>query len=166
MKRTIIVAVATATFIIVAVAAAAAAVVWYDPFKLKNRYTPGLDDMMTMMVQPRHIRLYAAGSNQNWELASSEVRNLRASFSRIEQTMPRYLDNDMHETVNALFEPRMKDVEQAIGAADKEKFLSAYRNLTGACNDCHTYLEHPFLVIKVPESEQGGSVGDQDFRPR
>jgi hypothetical protein len=29
-------------------------------------FKPGLDDLMTMLVQPRHIRLYYAGQAKNW----------------------------------------------------------------------------------------------------
>ena len=31
---------------------------------------PGLDDVVTMMVQPRHLKLHAAAEAKNWELAA------------------------------------------------------------------------------------------------
>ncbi|HWY61519.1 MAG TPA: hypothetical protein VNW15_06435, partial [Rhizomicrobium sp.] len=37
-------------------------------------FTPGFDDMVTMLVQPRHIRLYYAGTAKNWEMAAAENR--------------------------------------------------------------------------------------------
>ena len=53
-------------------------------------FKPGFDDLMTMLVQPRHIKLYAAGKQGNWELAGFQLNELRASFRRIGQTLPTY----------------------------------------------------------------------------
>ena len=32
-------------------------------------FKPAMDDLMTMLVQPRHIKLYYAGQAKNWRLA-------------------------------------------------------------------------------------------------
>ena len=34
-------------------------------------YRPGLGDLMTMTVQPRHIKLLLAGHEQNWPYANT-----------------------------------------------------------------------------------------------
>ena len=34
--------------------------------------------------------------------------------------------------------------------------------MTGACNACHAGMEHPFLKVKVPESN---NYPDQEFQP-
>jgi hypothetical protein len=135
------------------------------PHTAAPAFVPGLDDLMTMLVQPRHIRLYEAGVQRNWELAASEARELRASFRRITQAIPTYLDNDVNDTLTAMIAPKLEAVDTAIAAADEKRFLSAYADLTAACNDCHAYMQHPFLVIKVPSGRRNAAYPDQVFSP-
>ena len=53
-------------------------------------------------------------------------------------------------------------LDKVIKAGDARRFGQVYNDLTNACNACHTYMEHPFLVIKLPQS--GDSLyPDQDF---
>jgi hypothetical protein len=33
-------------------------------------FKPAMDDLMTMLIQPRHIKLYYAGQAKNWTLAA------------------------------------------------------------------------------------------------
>jgi hypothetical protein len=56
----------------------------------------------------------------------------------------------------------LKDVEQAIAAADAAKFKAAYAKLTSTCNACHRSQEHPMVVIQVPGAS---TFPDQDFHP-
>jgi hypothetical protein len=123
----------------------------------------GLDDLMTLLVQPRHIKLYYAGAQKNWELAAAESRALRASFARIQRSIPRYLNNDVEQTVTAIFAPTLQAVDAAIAAADPRRFAMAYQDLTAACNACHVFMEHPFIVIGVPASAAKSSFPDQEF---
>jgi hypothetical protein len=127
-------------------------------------FVPGFDDLMTMLVQPRHIRLYYAGVAGNWELAAAELRDLGSSFDRLAQTIPNYLGNDVNQSVKILIAPQMTTVGNAIAAADPKQFLIAYRELTKACNACHTYMEHPFIVIKNPESPRDLAHPDQQYK--
>ena len=128
-------------------------------------FTPGLDDLMTMLVQPRHIRLYQAGRHANWELAAYELAELHSAFARVTQALPKYQGVDVQEAVTSIMEPKLAAVAKAISTGDSKGFLGAYRNLTTACSACHTYLEHPFLVISVPGSPSTIPYGDQDFAP-
>jgi len=84
---------------------------------------------MTMLVQPRHIRLYYAGTEKNWELAAAEMRDLRSSFDRLAQAIPNYQGNDVNASVRSLIAPQMKVVDGAIVAADPRKFAIAYGHL-------------------------------------
>jgi hypothetical protein len=128
-----------------------------------QEFRPGLDDLMTMLIQPRHTRLYYAGTNKNWELAASEVRDLRAAFSRIAQFIPKYLGVGVDGAVGAIMAPKLQSVDAAISSADSKQFAEAYANLTLACNACHAYMEHPYLVIKIPIAASDSMYGDQDF---
>src|SRR5215470_996857 len=46
-------------------------------------FKPAMDDLMTMLVQPRHIRLYNAGQAKNWQLAAFQINELRGALARI-----------------------------------------------------------------------------------
>lgn len=135
------------------------------PAYTNQGFTPGFDDLMTMLVQPRHIKLYYAGAAKNWELAAAESRDLRASFGRIAQAISKYEGNDVSLAAANFVTPQLDAVDAAIEAADGERFTAAYGNLTKACNECHTYMEHPFLVIKVPDVPSDIAHPDQDYRP-
>jgi hypothetical protein len=126
-------------------------------------FAPGLDDLMTMLVQPRHIKLYYAGTQRNWELAVAELSDLRAAFGRISQAVPKYQDSDVDEAIKAIIVPKMQALDVAIAAADAKRFGVAYGDLTAACNACHVYLEHPFLVIEVPGAKASTGYPDQSF---
>jgi hypothetical protein len=45
---------------------------------------------MTMLVQPRPIKWYAAGQQKDWELAAFELNERRGALRRIAQTSPKY----------------------------------------------------------------------------
>jgi hypothetical protein len=128
-------------------------------------FLPGFDDLMTMLVQPRHTKLYYAGIAKNWELAAAESRDLRSSFDRITQAIPNYEGNDVDKAVVSFIKPKIDAIDVAIAAADSKRFANSYKDLTAGCNACHTYMEHPFLVIKAPNPANGSTYMDQEFKP-
>lgn len=125
-------------------------------------FKPAMDDLMTMLVQPRHIKLYYAGQAKNWTLAAFQLNELRAALARIGRTIPTYRSIGVDTAVSAIFADKIKAVDAAIKAADAAQFTAAYGEMTGACNACHAGMEHPFLVIKVPDAM---NYPDQEFRP-
>jgi hypothetical protein len=126
-------------------------------------FKPGFDDLMTMLVQPRHLKLQYAGTKRNWELAAAESRNLRQAFGRISRTLPDYLGIDVAEAMEAMMTPQLQAVDAAVTAADPAKFASAYDGLTKACNACHVYMERPYIVVKVPDPAAPPVYAGQDF---
>jgi len=130
-------------------------------------FTPGLSDLMTMLVQPRHLKLYYAGTLKNWELAAFELRELRSSFRRIGQAMPQYQGNSVDESVKGIMTPSLDAVGNAIASGDSKQFARAFADLTTSCNSCHGYMEHPFLVMRVPDQGmKNPAYADQDFNAR
>src|SRR5215475_12189063 len=119
-------------------------------------FKPAMDDLMTMLVQPRHIRLYYAGEAKNWRLAGFEVNELRGALARIGRTIPNYRNINVDSAVGAIFADKL---DAAVKAGDLAQFTTAYGEMTAACNDCHKGMEHPFLVIKVPDA---GNFPDQE----
>jgi hypothetical protein len=125
-------------------------------------FKPAMDDLMTMLVQPRHIKLYYAGQAKNWTLAGFQLNELRASLARIGRTIPTYRNIGVDTAVASIFTDRLKAVDAAIKAGDLGQFTAAYGEMTAACNACHAGMEHPFLVMKVPDAP---NYPDQEFRP-
>ena len=125
-------------------------------------FKPAMDDLMTMLVQPRHIKLYYAGQAKNWTLAGFELNELRGALARIGRTIPTYRKLSVDETVAAIIADKIKTVDAAIKAKDSEQFTAAYGDLTQACNACHAGMEHAFLKITVPNA---ANYPDQDFGP-
>jgi hypothetical protein len=122
--------------------------------------------MMTMLIQPRHAKLYYAATAKNWELAAAESRNLRQSFDTIAKSIPRYEGNDVQQALSAYVAKPLNAADAAIAAGDARRFAAAYRELTASCNECHHYMEHPYLVVKVPEAAKDSVYPGQDFNPR
>jgi hypothetical protein len=127
-----------------------------------NEFKPAMDDLMTMLVQPRHIKLYYAGQAKNWTLAAFELNELRGALARIGRTIPIYRKVSIDMAISSIFTDKMKAVDAAIKATDPAQFTAAYGEMTQACNACHQGLEHPFLKITVPDAV---NYPDQDFRP-
>ena len=128
-----------------------------------TEFKPGLDDLMTLLVQPRHNKLFLAGSAKNWELAASEARDLRRAFARITKFLPKYLDSDLDEATRSFLIPPLDTLDAAVASGDVQRFSRAFDELTGACNACHVYMEHGYLVIKVPAAPASSLYPDQQF---
>ena len=61
-------------------------------------YRPGLGDLMTMTVQPRHLKLGLAGQERNWAFAAYALHELEESFERVARVWPKWHDIAIGET--------------------------------------------------------------------
>ena len=125
-------------------------------------YRLSLGDLMTIAVQPRHIKLGLAGQERNWTYAGYELRELQGAFARIAHAVPAYRSTDMAALIEATTKAPMEDVAAAIKSGDGAKFAEAYEQLTATCNACHQSTDHAAIVVQVPRAS---SYPDQDFRP-
>jgi hypothetical protein len=126
-------------------------------------YHPSMGDLMTMAVQPRHIKLGLAGKHNNWSYASYELNELRNAFARIARTIPKYQTVDTAEVMTAMTKAPLDVLDRAVAMRDFGTFNSGYAQLTQACNACHQSLKHAAIVIKAPDAAM---FPDQDFSPR
>lgn len=124
-------------------------------------YRPGLGDLMTMTVQPRHLKLGLAGQERNWAFAAYELHELEESFERVAHIWPKWRQVEIAETVKATMEPTLEAVEQAIKIRDAAGFTRSYARLTETCNACHQSANVGMIVIQVPKSSP---FANQDFR--
>ena len=125
-------------------------------------YRPGLGDLMTMTVQPRHIKLLLAGHEQNWPYAKYALKELQEAFDRVARAVPRYRGLPLGGMIDAIAKGPMDELAKAIDAKDEVAFDAGYQKLTEGCNACHQAANVGMVVIKVPN---GSSFPDQDFRP-
>ncbi len=123
-------------------------------------YRPVTSDLMNMVIQPRHTKLWLAGRNGDWEYAEYERHNIGGALARIAAAIPVY-KGQATESLNAAFAtPGLAELETAIKQKDRAAFEQAYGDLTTGCNQCHQATNHSMVVIKVPS---GGPFPDQDF---
>jgi hypothetical protein len=125
-------------------------------------YRPGLGDLMTMTVQPRHIKLRLAGNAQNWVYAKYELHELQEAFDRAIRVWPRYKGLPLGGMIDAIAKGPLGEVDKAIDAKNGAAFDAAYEKLTEGCNACHQAANVGQVVIRIPNAS---TFPDQDFRP-
>lgn len=133
------------------------------PVSSALNYVPGVGDMMNTLVQPRHIKLWLAGHERNWELAVFAHKEMQQALQTVGTVQPKYRNLTTSEMVESMTGEAMRDLENAISAHDAKKFAEAFDSLTDGCNSCHTALNLGFIVIKTPEAS---SFPNQEFKRR
>lgn len=123
-------------------------------------YRPSVGDLMTFAVQPRHIKLGIAGRARNWDYLAYEAKELRNAFARIGRTIPTYRKQPLPDLFASAIMPALDKLDGAIKAKDGRAFDAAYKEVTAACNACHTSLDHAFVVIREPAPSPNA---DQDL---
>jgi hypothetical protein len=125
-------------------------------------YHPGLGELMTAYVQPRHVKLGLAGAAGNWAYAAYELGELRETFDDVGKLVPKHGNLMIVPAIGATVTPPMAALDKAIKAKDAAAFTKAYADLTNGCNACHQSGDHPMIVIQAPSVGQT-SFPDQDF---
>jgi hypothetical protein len=146
----------------VAIAVAAALVAPSLTTAQQPAFHPGLGDLMTAFVQPRHTKLGLAGNEKNWPYAAYEVNELREAFDDVAAIVPKYRDMSVPDLIAATVKQPLAALDQAIKAKDVSQFTVTYGQLTASCNACHQSTDHAVIVIQPPT---GAAFPDQDFRP-
>ena len=125
-------------------------------------YTPGLGDLMTMTVQPRHAKLGLAAREGNGPYAAYEQHESEEAFERAARIWPKWRTYSISEMMISVTKEPIKALDEAIKAGDPSRFAAAYEQLTAACNTCHRSAERGVIVIQAPAAS---AFPDQDFRP-
>ena len=123
-------------------------------------FHPGLGDLMTAFVQPRHIKLGLAGNDKNWPYAAYELSELREAFDDVAEVVPKYRGSSVPDLIAATVKQPLAALDQAIKAKDATQFTAAYGRLTASCNACHQSTDHAVIVIQPPTA---ATFPDQDF---
>lgn len=113
--------------------------------EIKN-VKPGLGDLM-LEIQVHHNKLWFAGKAQNWPLAQFEHDEIMEILTQAEK-----IENDRIEVklFRVMIFPQLDSVQLYIRQKNEDRFDSAFRNLTHACNNCHTDTKFNFNKIILP----------------
>jgi hypothetical protein len=134
-----------------------------SPSTAPTTFNPGVGELMNLIVQPRHTKLWLAGREANWTLAEYEIKELRSALANVAKARPVFRERSVAESVNMFMSGGFGAIDDAIRDRDAAKFTAAYATVNAGCNACHTALNQPQVVIKTPEQP---TYPDQDFRPR
>ena len=107
-------------------------------------------------------KLYHAGQNEHWELASFYGHELEEAAEAIEQGGFEEDGQPLAPLVARWLMPSVEQAEAAAEAGDRRAFDTAYAELVTACNTCHAATDHGFIAITAPEAN---AFTNQDFAP-
>jgi hypothetical protein len=126
-------------------------------------FQPGLGDLMTMMVQPRHLKVGLAGQERNWAYLAYELHELEESLEKVAKLVPKWREIDIAGLIKGTIMPPIEALEEAAKTKDAVRFNEAYARLTAACNACHQSTKVGMIVVQVPRGSS--PFTNQDFRP-
>jgi hypothetical protein len=121
------------------------------PAPSAEQYVPLLGDIMNA-VQTRHMKLWFAGKALNWELATYELRQLKAGL--LEAAV---MYDGIPVTNATIMTSPVQSVVEAIAAKDSKQFAKAVGELTDGCNGCHKSMARGFIVMKLPKVSPFGN---------
>jgi hypothetical protein len=119
-------------------------------------YVPALADIMTW-AQFRHMKLWFAGKEKNWELARYELQQVTQSLDDAAS----FYHGIPVDYVGATTAPIIA-IGDAIKAKDVAQFTKGFNDLTATCNACHKAIGRGFIVIQVPAAQP---FSNQSFAP-
>jgi hypothetical protein len=92
---------------------------------------------MNAVIQPRHIKLWLGGKNQNWLFADYERHNIGGALARMAAAIPIYKGTSNADLIATFATPQLTALDTAIKAENETAFDTAYGALTTGCNGCH-----------------------------
>jgi hypothetical protein len=122
----------------------------------RGESVPRLGDIMAAK-QWRHIKLWFAGRQRNWELAAYELAQIKANLADAATLYSNIPVSDV-----AIMAEPLQSINKAIEAKDSVSFAKAFNGLTAGCNSCHREMEREFITIQVPAVSP---FSDQSFSP-
>ena len=122
-----------------------------------------LGDLMTVLVQPRHLKVGLAGRERNWEYLKHGIHELEEALETAGKAVPKWRDLDIKALVEGATKAPIEAVEAAIEKKDGTALDAAYQRLTDACNACHQSTKVGMIVIQVPKGPS--PFLNQDLRP-
>lgn len=105
---------------------------------------PRLGEIM-LAKQWRHIKLWFAGKQHNWNLAAYELAQIKASLA---QAATLYSGIPVSDIL--IMDAPIQSIDKAIQSKDSAGFAKAFDALTAGCNACHRKAGREFIEIRLP----------------
>lgn len=107
-------------------------------------------------VDYHFCNLWFAANQGNWPLASFYFNETRSHLRWAVRIIPVRKDNagqevKLQDILQAVENSPLKQVEEAIQAKDREKFVAAYEFTLTTCYSCHKAADKPYLRPRIPD---------------
>jgi hypothetical protein len=111
--------------------------------------------------------LWFAAQRGNWPLAEFYFNETRSHLRWAVRIIPVRKDSQgqeikLAEILQAVENSPLKQLETAIKANDREKFVAAYEFTLTGCYSCHKAADKPYLTLKIPDHPAESMI---DFNP-
>lgn len=124
-----------------------------DVETLKQKAT---DQAHVMVSVAYHFNnLWFAGQHGNWPLAQFYWNEVRSHLRWAVRVIPVRKDNAgqdilLGEILEAMENSGLVQLQEAITAEDREKFVAAYKFSLQNCYSCHVASDKPFITLRIP----------------
>lgn len=107
-------------------------------------------------VDYHFTNLWFAASQSNWPLAQFYFNETRSHLRWAVRIIPVRKDNagkevKLQDILQAVENSALKQLEEAIKANDREKFVAAYEFTLLSCYSCHKASDKPYLRPRIPD---------------
>ena len=96
------------------------------PTPRRCRTIPTMGDLMSILIQPRHVKLWLAGHQENWPLAGYALKEIKQSFARIAAGMPQHNGAPVADLIETAMGSRSGSIDFAIKAGEPRQFTEQY----------------------------------------
>ena len=107
-------------------------------------------------VDYHFTNLWFAAQQSHWPLAQFYFNETRSHLRWAVRIIPIRKDNagqeiNLKSILEALENSPLKQLEEAIQAKDRDKFVAAYEFTLSSCYACHKASDKPYLRPRIPE---------------
>ena len=107
-------------------------------------------------VDYHFTNLWFAAQQSNWPLAEFYFGETRSHLRWAVRIIPVRKDSagreiKLEEILQAVENSPLKQLEEAVKAKDREKFVAAYEFMLTSCYSCHKASDKPYLRPRIPE---------------
>lgn len=108
-------------------------------------------DMAMVETGYRHVELYWAGRDENWDYAAYQVQKLQLAIERGLERRPARA-----ASAQQYLEQALPSMEKAVQERDTELFNREFEIFTQSCNACHHAEQVPHFNVQIPENRITG----------
>lgn len=114
-------------------------------------------------VDYHFTNLWFAAGQGNWPLAQFYLGETKSHLRWAVRIIPVRKDNagreiELEKILQAVESSPLKQLEEAVAAKDRDKFVAAYEFMLSSCYACHKAADKPYLRPRIPEHPATTSI--------